>query len=272
VPMETFLMAFEDMPAWQKFGWIVLCMSFNLMVEGIRPLFIGGFRSWKHTRVNLTFLATTMAINVMFGAASVGVFEWMTENHWGLLAWLNWPVWAELLVAIVVLDLVAQYTVHYLLHMYPPLWRLHQVHHSDTHVDVTTGTRHHPLDFVVRETFALLAVVITGAPVAFYAFYRILTVFFTYMTHANVALPLRWDRAISWVFVSPNMHKFHHHEVAPWTDRNFGNMLSVWDRLFGTFVYAEVDDIRYGLDITDSSRSDDLGYQMKLPFRKQVEL
>jgi sterol desaturase/sphingolipid hydroxylase (fatty acid hydroxylase superfamily) len=63
------------------------------------------------------------------------------------------------------------------------------------------------------------------------------------------------------------MHKFHHHDVAPWTDSNFGNMLSVWDRLFGTFVYGDVDQIRYGLDITDPTRADDLTYQMKLPFR-----
>jgi len=265
--MEWFLGFFEDMPAWQKLGWIVICMSLNLLVEGIRPLFSGGYRTWRHTRVNLTFLATTMAINVLFGAMTVGVFEWMAANNWGLLALVDWPVWAELLVAVVVLDLVAQYTVHYLLHMFAPFWRLHQVHHSDTHVDVTTGTRHHPLDFVVRECFALLAVFITGAQVSYYVFYRILTVFFTYLTHANVALPLWADRVISLLFISPNMHKFHHHDVAPWTDSNFGNMLSVWDRLFGTFVYGDVDQIRYGLDITDPTRADDLTYQMKLPFR-----
>lgn len=264
--METFLAFFEDMPAWQKLGWIVACMSVNLVVESIRPLFTGDYRTWRHTRVNLTFLATTMAINVLFGALTVGVFEWMGANSWGLLALVEWPVWVELLVAVVVLDLVAQYTVHYLLHQFPAFWRLHKVHHSDTHVDVTTGTRHHPLDFVVRELFALGGVFITGAPVSYYVFYRILTVFFTYMTHANVALPVAVDRAISWVFISPNMHKFHHHEEAPWTDSNYGNMLSVWDRLFGTFVYDDPGKIRYGLDVTDGSRSDDLSYQIRLPF------
>ncbi len=84
--METFLAFFEDMPAWQKLGWIVACMSVNLVVESIRPLFTGDYRTWRHTRVNLTFLATTMAINVLFGALTVGVFEWMGANSWGLLA------------------------------------------------------------------------------------------------------------------------------------------------------------------------------------------
>ena len=84
--MEAFLDFFEAMPSWQKLVWIVACMSINLVVEGVRPLFQDGFRSWKHTRTNLTFLATTMAINSAFGAASVGVFAWAATNEVGLLA------------------------------------------------------------------------------------------------------------------------------------------------------------------------------------------
>ncbi len=144
------------------------------------------------------------------------------------------------------------------------------VHHSDTHVDVTTGTRHHPVDFIVRELFAVAAVVVTGAP------RRVLCVlphlngcFFTYMTHANLTLPRGLERTLGLVFVTPRMHKFHHHFEAPWTDRNYGNMLSIWDRLFGTMVDGDVKDIRYGLDAADDARGDDLGYQMRLPFRKK---
>lgn len=269
--MEAFLDFFEAMPSWQKLVWIVACMSFNLVIEGVRPMFQGGYRSWKHTRTNLTFLATTMAINSAFGAATVGVFAWAATNQVGLLHLFAAPTWVELLVAIVVFDLIAQYGVHWCLHNVKPLWRLHMVHHSDTHVDVTTGTRHHPFDFVVRECFALAAVLVTGAPVAFYLFYRILTVFFTYLTHANIELPERVDRAISWVFVSPNMHKFHHHFEVPWTDRNYGNMLSIWDRIFGTFTYGNPADIQYGLDVADDQRSDELAYQMGLPFRRDVK-
>ena len=269
--MEAFLDFFEAMPSWQKLVWIVACMSVNLLVEGVRPMFQGGYRSWKHTRTNLTFLATTMAINSAFGAASVGVFAWAATHEIGLLHLFTAPTWMELVVAIVVFDLIAQYSVHWCLHNVKPLWRLHMVHHSDTHVDVTTGTRHHPLDFVVRECFALAAVLVSGAPLAFYLFYRILTIFFTYLTHANVELPERVDRAISLVFVSPNMHKFHHHFEVPWTDRNYGNMLSIWDRIFGTFTYGNPADIQYGLDVADDSRGDDLAYQMGLPFRRDVK-
>ena len=99
--MEAFLDFFEAMPSWQKLVWIVACMSVNLLVEGIRPMFQGGYRSWKHTRTNLTFLATTMAINSAFGAASVGVFAWAATHEVGLLHLFTAPTWLELVVAIV---------------------------------------------------------------------------------------------------------------------------------------------------------------------------
>jgi len=157
------------------------------------------------------------------------------------------------------------------LHKVPALWRLHLVHHSDKHVDVTTGTRHHPLDFLLRETFALIAIAITGMPVSFYLFYRILSVVFTYFTHANIALPAKVDRAISYLFVTPNMHKFHHHNELPWTDSNYGNMLSIWDRLFGTFVYDDVKKVVYGVDIADHKNDESLLTQLGLPFDQSVK-
>jgi sterol desaturase/sphingolipid hydroxylase (fatty acid hydroxylase superfamily) len=145
------------------------------------------------------------------------------------------------------------------------------VHHSDKHVDVTTGTRHHPLDFLLRETFALIAIALTGMPVSFYLFYRILSVVFTYFTHANIALPVGVDKAISYVFVTPNMHKFHHHNQLPWTDSNFGNMLSIWDRIFGTFIYGDVTKVVYGVDIADHKDDENLWVQLCIPFDRTVK-
>ena len=150
------------------------------------------------------------------------------------------------------------------------MWRLHLVHHSDKAVDVTTGTRHHPLDFVIRECFALLAVLITGMPLSFYLLYRLLSVLFTYWTHANLRLPLSLDRGLSWILVTPNMHKFHHHYQVPWTDSNYGNMFSVWDRIFGTFVYGDLQDIQYGVDLADHTNDQDIATQLGLPFNRDV--
>ena len=160
---------------------------------------------------------------------------------------------------------------HYFLHKVRWMWRLHLVHHSDKYVDVTTGTRHHPLDFVIREIFALLAVVVMGMPISFYFFYRILSVLFTYWTHANIKLPLWLDKGLSYVIVTPNMHKFHHHFELPWTDSNYGNMLSIWDRIFGTYVYDDPSKIIYGVDIADHTDDENLGVQLGIPFNKSVK-
>lgn len=268
--METMFTFIEALPSWQKLLWIVACMSFGGIFEWIRPLSKRPFSWWSHARVNVVFLATTIAINAAVGALTLGLFEWLASSKFGLLNVWDGPVWMELIAALVLFDLIGQYTVHYLLHQVPVLWRLHQVHHSDPHVDVTTGTRHHPLDFAVRESFAMLAVVLIGAPIGFYLFYRLITVFFTYLTHANVSFPPALERLIAWVFVTPDLHKIHHHDEVPWTDRNYGNILSVWDRLFGTYDRGDVKAVRYGLDITDPGRGNDLKYQLLLPFRKRM--
>lgn len=268
--MQSFLTFFETMPVWMKAGWIFVVLSVFWILEGYYALVFKKYNKWRHAKTNFILLAFVMLINLVFGILTVGIFLSLANSNFGLLSLINIPVWLELLMSILILDLIAQYFVHYLLHKVQWMWRLHTVHHTDKNVDVTTGTRHHPFDFIIRESFALLAVVIMGMPIAFYLFYRILSVLFTYFTHANISLPRRMDQVLSFVFVTPNMHKFHHHYKMPWTDKNFGNMFSIWDRLFGTFVYDNTSKIQYGLDIADHTNDENISTQLKLPFNKTI--
>lgn len=269
--LTSILDFFENLSTLDKFLWIVICLSIFWIAEGIYPLFRFSNSKLKHSKLNLILLGTTMLINVIFGIATTGIFEWTAANNFGIFHLISLPVWLELLLAIMALDLIAQYLVHFLLHKVSFMWRFHIVHHSDTAVDVTTGTRHHPGDFIMRESFALFAIIIFGMPVAFYLIYRILTIFFTYFSHANMNMPAWLDKIIAYIFISPNMHKFHHHFERPWTDTNYGNIFSFWDRIFGTLVYDDMQKIHYGLDVTDSSKSDDLMYQLKVPFDKSIK-
>ncbi|MBW2937285.1 sterol desaturase family protein [Aureisphaera sp. CAU 1614] len=269
--MDAFLHFFEVMPVWQKAGWIVFCIALFWILEGYYSRFHLKYKKWKHAKVNFGLLGFVMVINVFFGAATTGVFVWLQESSFGVLQLFESPVWVKLVLSLMVLDLIAQYGVHYFLHKVTWMWRLHLVHHTDKNVDVTTGTRHHPLDFVLRELFALLAVVIMGMPISYYFFYRILSVLFTYWTHANLNLPFWLDKGLSYVIVTPNMHKFHHHFQLPWTDRNYGNMLSIWDRIFGTFVYDDPNKIVYGVDIADHTNDESLLVQLNIPFNKTVK-
>ena len=183
----------------------------------------------------------------------------------GLLNLVDGAIWMELLASLVVLDFIAQYCAHWSVYNIKPLWRVHLVHHSDTHVDASTGLRLHPFDYFVRESFAIFSVFLLDLPLGFYVIYRFCTIAFTHFNHANIKLPPTLDKAISYVFVSPNMHKFHHHFEVPWTDTNYGNIMSIWDTLFGTFYYGDLDQIKYGLDVTEADKSDDFKYQIMLP-------
>lgn len=269
--MDSFIQFFEQMPQWQKLAAVLISLVFFWILEGGIPLFMFNYKRWKHARVNLTFLFTAAVINTVIGITTVGVFEWVSVNQFGIIYLVDFPLWVEFILCIIAFDLVAQYTAHYILHRVKWLWRFHMVHHADTHVDVTTGPRLHPGDFMLREILSIVVVVIMGAPLGFYLFYRLATVFFTYFSHANIALPIWLDKALSYIIITPNMHKFHHHFERPWTDTNFGNIFSIWDRLFGTFVYDDPKKIQYGLDVLDPHKDEDLGYQFKLPFNKSIK-
>ena len=219
----------------------------------------------QHLLINAAFLLGVGLVNTLVAMVA---FAWLQVDEWqiGVLHWLDLPLWMQLLVTLVVLDFVAQYGAHWMLHNVKWLWRFHAVHHSDTHIDASTGTRLHPGDFLFREILVVLTIVVVGLPLVGYFLYRLVTPFFSYFTHANIRLPLWIDRPLTYIVVTPNMHKVHHHVVRPWTNSNYGNILSVWDRLFGTYAYADPNEVEYGLDVLDAKQDRDLLYLFKLPF------
>lgn len=269
--MESFLEFFEKMPSSYKLLWVFICLSVSWILEFAIPLVHLSYKKWRHAGINLVFFSTSLLINVLFGLATVGIFAWTATQEFGLLYLVDFPVWVELLLSVVILDFIAQYVAHYLLHRVAWMWKFHLVHHSDTQVDATTGTRHHPGDYLIRELFALVAVLITGMPVSYYVIYRVCSIVFTYFSHANIGLPGWLDKALSFVFITPNMHKFHHHFERPWTDTNFGNIFSFWDRIFGTMTYDDPQKIHYGVDVVPEEKSEDLVYQFGLPFRGDIK-
>ena len=144
-------------------------------------------------------------------------------------------------------------------HNVKPLWMIHLVHHSDHKVDTTTANRHHPLESLIRFSFTLFGVFVSGAPIGVVMLYQSLSIISTQFTHANIRLSKRLDKLISYIFVSPDMHKIHHHFRLPYTDKNYGNIFSIWDRIFGTFVYYDREKIKYGVDVfPDESKNSNI--------------
>ncbi len=272
--MEKFIYFWDHITTGQRVLTILAPLIFFWLLEYIIPLFYfdKGYKKIRHTGVNLVFLSTTLVLNLILGVATVAVANWTTMLHIGILNWIVMPLWLQVLSMLFVMDLFAQYIPHYLMHKVKFLWRFHVVHHSDTHCDVSTGTRHHPGEWLLREGFTIVGIIIMGVPVGFYFMHRSFQALFTYFNHANISLPKWLDRTIGLVFVSPDMHKFHHHHKRPWTDMNFANSFSIWDRLFGTLVYDDSSKIKYGIDTLDGSLDENIGFQMKVPFDYSVQV
>jgi sterol desaturase/sphingolipid hydroxylase (fatty acid hydroxylase superfamily) len=272
--MEKFLLFWDTITTWQRLLTILAPLIFFWILEYIIPLirFTAPYKKVKHTGINLVFLGTSFIVNILLGMATIAVSKYVTTEHIGIFQWIKMPVWIAIIITLFVMDLFAQYIPHYLLHKVKFLWRFHVVHHSDTHVDVSTGTRHHPGEWIIRESFTIIGVIVLGLPIGLYFMHRSFQALFTYFNHANIQLPKWLDKTIGLVFVSPDMHKFHHHHKRPWTDMNFANSFSIWDRLFGTLVYDDVTAIRYGIDTLDSALDEDVLFQLTLPFNPSIKV
>lgn len=134
------------------------------IVEGIVPLFKMNYKKWSHAWINLFFTLTSIIVG--FGMASLLLFtsDYVSTHEFGLLYLVKLPLWAKVIVGVLLLDLIGAYTVHWLEHKVKRLWQIHLIHHSDTRVDVTTGLRHHPLETFLRVSFTIIAALLWERP------------------------------------------------------------------------------------------------------------
>ncbi len=268
--MQEIIAYFENIPSLHRSMILIGGITFFWFLEGFFPLFRFSYKKWRHAIPNFFFTLTTIVINFFLAFLLLSTSDWAVANDFGILHWIpEIPLWGEVLLGVVLLDFLGAYLPHYVEHRVKPLWMIHLVHHSDHKVDTTTANRHHPLESLVRFTFTLLGVFLVGAPVGIIMLYQALSVMASQFNHANIKLPRRIDLWISYVLVSPDMHKIHHHYRLPYTDTNYGNIFSIWDRLFGTFAKFDRDKIVYGVDVfPDENKNSKVGSLLKQPFDK----
>ena len=241
------------------------------IIEGAIPLMQPQYKKtkYRHAIVNFSFTVMHLIIHTSLAVFIILLSDWCRSTGFGLVYWTGANVLATIIVSFLLLDLMGGWMAHFTQHKTMMLWRFHMVHHADNNVDVTTGLRHHPVESVLRGVFFFAAIFLSGAPMYAVMIYQTITVLFVAFTHANIRLPRLIDSAMSWIFVSPNMHKVHHHWQQPYTDSNYGAVLSVWDRLFGTYRHLDPQQLRYGLDRYYPNEHDENFMQLlKRPFGK----
>jgi sterol desaturase/sphingolipid hydroxylase (fatty acid hydroxylase superfamily) len=261
----------EDHPM-QRMAFLVGGLLLFWIIEGAIPLISLAYKKNKlqHAAVNFGFTVIHLVIHTALAILIVLIADWCRTYYFGLVYWLHANILWTIIIGVLALDF-SSWLVHLIMHKIKPLWAFHLVHHSDNNVDVTTGLRHHPGDSILRGIFFILLILVSGAPMYAVMIYQTLLVLSTAFTHANIRLPKWLDMMLSYIFVSPNMHKVHHHWKQPFTDSNYGAVFSIWDRLVGTYMKLDPAEIRYGLDrYYPNEKDEDFVMLMKHPFKKKI--
>jgi sterol desaturase/sphingolipid hydroxylase (fatty acid hydroxylase superfamily) len=193
--------------------------------------------------------------------------NWATTHQFGLFNLVDLPWWLEAGLAFIILDF-AIWLQHRAMHRVPILWRMHKVHHSDRDLDATTALRFHPFELIVSTFYKSAWVVLLGVPVLVALAFELWLNANALFNHSNIALPLRLDRQLRKILVTPDMHLVHHSSIIDDQYRNYGFALTCWDRLFGTYAVESTvgrDAQEIGLAEFADQRPADLGWSMKLP-------
>jgi sterol desaturase/sphingolipid hydroxylase (fatty acid hydroxylase superfamily) len=188
--------------------------------------------SW---RVNGSLWAVNLVVmGVVCGACACVVARWAAGEGVGLVNAAALPLAVAIPLSILALDLVS-YFWHRANHALRLLWRFHQVHHSDPTFTATTAFRFHPGELLLSLPLRLLAVAALGAPVSAVIAFEVCFAFSNFVEHGNIRLPLRLEAALARVLVTPALHRRHHGRRRGELGSNFGTILSVWDRCFGSY-------------------------------------
>lgn len=272
--MDEIISYFSTIPSSHRSLILVSGITFFWLIENSFPLFKFNYKKWNHAGINFFLTLTTIIINFVLAFILLKTADWTIKHNFGILQWLpEIPLWIYTIIGLLLLDLIGAYLAHFTQHKIKILWRFHLIHHTDTWIDTTSGNRHHPGESIIRFIFTTFGVLIVGSPMWMVFLYQTLSVISTQFTHANISLPTKLDSFLSYFIVSPNMHKIHHHYVLPYTDSNYGNIFSIWDRLFGTFTTLPKEKIIYGVDThMNPEEHNNLKNLLQIPFQKQRSL
>lgn len=231
--MTEELLNAEPMIRLSLFLGVLAIMMFWELAAPRRRMQIPRLLRWSNNL--LLVVMNTLCIRMLFPILAVALSLSAEANGWGLLNLWQLPYWAAFLVAILALDL-AIYLQHVMFHAVPGLWRLHRMHHADLEFDTTTGLRFHPLEIILSMGIKLAVIAALGPPAVAVLVFEVLLNATSMFNHGNVRLPVKIDRLLRWLIVTPDMHRVHHSSDPRETNSNYGFSLSWWDRLLGTYV------------------------------------
>jgi len=268
--MNEWLMQHEMSIRLSAFFGVLILMGLWEIVAPRRPLTISKTLRWLN---NLGIvLLNNLLLRWLFPIASVGLALLAEQAQWGVLNQIDLPIWLSVIISVVLLDGMI-YLQHVMFHALPLLWRLHRMHHADLDYDVTTGARFHPIEMILSLLIKFAVIMVLGPPAVAVLLFEVILNGMAMFNHSNIALPVKIDRWLRYLIVTPDMHRVHHSVINYEADSNFGFNLSLWDRLFGTYQAQPIEGhqgMQIGLHQFREPKYLTLPWLLSLPFLGQV--
>jgi|GEM_PF-294988 len=217
-------------------------------LEGVAPALHGPRAGLAQRARHLVLGLVNATLGLAIAAIMLAAHRALEQTGFGTLRWLPLHFWSRALVALILLDLWG-YTCHVLMHRVPVLWRVHAVHHHADRLEATVAMRFHAVEILLQGVSTMALVSVLGLGIEHVALYNLVLLPVSLFHHSDVRVPRRLDRALRLVIVTPSLHWLHHSRWQPETDSNYSPVLSVWDRLFGTFrTRSKPEAVELGLD------------------------
>lgn len=229
-----------------------------------KPLFKNDIKHRIQTNWYI-FISSIITLRLLIPAGIAGVIIMIQKYGIYVFEFHKLPFWLDLILTIIIFDMLI-YWQHRLFHMINPLWKLHKIHHSDREMDVSTGLRFHPIEIALSGAYKIVFLVLLSPRVETFVIYEIMLNTMAMFNHSNLAVPKKIDKFLRLFIVTPAMHYPHHDTSNRLMNMNYGNTLSLWDRLFKTYTKEEVK--KFGTNDVAPEESKNFIALMKLPFKK----
>ncbi len=262
---ETF-QRLQDTQTWLLGSGLALGLFAETWLPALR--FNAPSARFRHLLTNsVLWLLGALLFSMLLGAHAVHTQFWLEFNGIGLLHLMPLPLWAQVVVGILLIDF-GDYVFHRLSHQSRWLWLLHAVHHSDEHLDISTSLRAHPLHVLVSFGWKILMIAALGVPIWIAMLRDALAIPVSQFHHSNLRLPDRLESWLRLLIVTPPVHRLHHSPILAETNANFGSLFPWWDKLLGTFTAPAAPlPVTYGLNRVRGGGWQTLPALLALPWR-----
>lgn len=264
--LETFLRINSETLLYAVFfGAIIL---FGLL-ETLAALRTDGARRRRRWPTNWGLTVLNIVVLGALPVTALVVSDFARDRGLGLLNLIDVPLAVALPAGIAIFSLQS-WAVHFAMHKLPVLWRIHRVHHTDRHMDISTTVRFHPVEFLIQAPMGAAIILATGAPPVAVILYELMDALINVFSHSNIRLPRKVEAVLSRLIVTPYLHRIHHSTKPAETDTNFGATLPVWDMMFGTYRRKSPEALveqPIGLTEMQDTRAYSFWWALTLPFR-----